>query len=85
MAKLLNLHRGARLVGVTRGALQKKIQDGELNSFDGMIAVEELHRAYPDAALEDNTTLEQMAAIKEQAFGHRVMEHTLPDKEVCSA
>jgi CDP-4-dehydro-6-deoxyglucose reductase len=85
MAKLLNLHRGARLVGVTRGALQKKIQDGELNSFDGMITVDELHRAYPDASLEDNSTLEQMAAIKEQAFGRRVMEHTLPDKEVLAA
>ena len=81
----MNLHRAARLVGVTRGALQKKIQDGELDSFDGMIAVEELHRAYPDASLEDNTTLEQVASIKEQAFGHRIMEHTLPDKEVLAA
>ena len=85
MAKLLNLHRAARLVGVTRGALQKKIQDGELDSFDGMIVLEELHRAYPDAALEDNTMLEQVALIKEQAFGRRVMEHTLPDKEVLAA
>ena len=85
MAKLLNLHRAAKLVGVTRGALQKKIQGGELDSFDGMIAVEELHRAYPDASLEDNTTLERVASIKEHAFGRRIMEHTLPDKEVLAA
>ena len=85
MAKLLNLHRAARLVGVTRGALQKKIQNGELDSFDGMISLEELHRAYPDAALENNTTLEQVALIKDLAFGRRLMDHTLPDKEVLAA
>ena len=85
MAKLLNLHRAARLVGVTRGALQKKIQDGELNSFDGMITPEELHRAYPDATLEDNAMLEQVAQIKELAFGHRIMDRSLPDKEVLAA
>jgi len=85
MPKLLNLHRAARLVGVTRGALQKKIQDGELNSFDGMVALDELHRTYPDAALEDNTVLEQIEQIKDSAFGRRIMERTLPDKEVLAA
>lgn len=85
MAKLLNLHRAARLIGVTRGALQKKIQDGELDSFDGMVTPDELHRAYPDAALEDNTVLEQIEQIKDSAFGRRIMERTLPDKEVLAA
>lgn len=85
MPKLLNLHRAARLVGVTRGALQKKIQDGELDSFDGMVSLDELHRAYPDAALEDNTVLEQIEQIKDSAFSRRIMERTLPDKEVLAA
>ena len=85
MPKLLNLHRAARLVGVTRGALQKKIQDGELDAFDGVVTLDELHRAYPDAALEDNTVLEQVEQIKDSAFSRRVMEHTLPDKEVLAA
>lgn len=85
MAKLLNLHRAARLVGVTRGALQKKIQDGELDAFDGMVSLDELHRAYPDATLEDNMVLEHVEQIKESAFGRRIMEHTLPDKEVLAA
>lgn len=85
MPKLLNLHRAARLVGVTRGALQKRIQDGELDSFDGMVSLEELHRTYPDAALEDNTVLEQIEQIKDSAFSRRIMDHTLPDKEVLAA
>jgi len=85
MAKLMNLHRAARLVGVTRGALQKKIQDGDLESFDGMITLDELHRAYPDASLENNAVLEQVEQIKEMAFGRRIMERALPDKEVLAA
>lgn len=85
MAKLLNLHRAARLVGVTRGALQKKIQEGALDACDGMITLDELHRAYPNVTLEDNAMLEQVAQIKALAFGHRVMDRTLPDKEVLAA
>ena len=85
MAKLLNLHRAARLVGVTRGALQKKIQEGALDAYDGMITLDELHRAYPDVTLEDNAMLEQVAQIKALAFGHRIMDRALPDKEVLAA
>ncbi|MDP1682327.1 MAG: 2Fe-2S iron-sulfur cluster-binding protein [Burkholderiales bacterium] len=85
MPKLLNLHRAARLVGVTRGALQKKIQGGELDSFDGMVTLDELHRAYPNAALEDSTVLEQIEQIKDSAFSRRIMDRTLPDKEVLAA
>ena len=85
MAKLLNVHRAARLVGVSRGALQKKIQDGELATHEGMVTLDELHRAYPEAILEDNTVLEQLEQIKDLAFGRRVMDRTLPDKEVLAA
>lgn len=85
MAKLLNVHRAARLVGVTRGALQKKIQDGALNTHEGMVTLDELHRAFPDAILEDNTVLEQLEQIKDLAFGRRVLDRTLPDKEVLAA
>jgi len=41
MPQLLNVCRAARLVGVTRVALQKKIKDGNLASFDGMVVAED--------------------------------------------
>lgn len=85
MPQLLNLSRAARLVGVTRVALQKKIKDGDLASFDGMVAAEDLLRVYPDIQFEDNTAFERVAQIKERAFGKRVFERTLPDKEVLAA
>lgn len=85
MPQLLNLSRAARLVGVTRVALQKKIKDGLLPSFDGMVDAEDLLRVYPDIQLEDNTAYERVAQIKEKAFGKRVFERSLPDKEVLAA
>ena len=85
MPQLLNLSRAARLVGVTRVALQKKIKDGDLPSFDGQVNADDLLRVYPDAQFEDNTAYERVAQIKEKAFGKRVFERSLPDKEVLAA
>jgi len=82
---LISLSRAARLVGVTRGALQKKIQNGELTSFDGMVTVDCLLAAYPDAQLEDNTEFDRVSHIKERAFGKRVFERALPEAEVLAA
>ena len=81
-AQLLTLTRAARLVGVSRGALQKKIKKGELETFEGMVKPEDLLHAYPDMQLEDNTALEHFTQIKDNAFIHRVRERMLPEPEV---
>jgi CDP-4-dehydro-6-deoxyglucose reductase len=85
MSQQLSLSRAARLVGVSRGALQKRIQNGELPSFDGMVTVSDLLTAYPDAQLEDNTEFDRVSYLKERAFGKRVFERALPDAEVLAA
>jgi CDP-4-dehydro-6-deoxyglucose reductase len=82
---MLSLVRAARLVGVTRTALQKKIQSGELPSFDGMVSIDSLLACYPDAELEDSAELQRITRIKERAFGKRVFERVLPDAEVLAA
>jgi CDP-4-dehydro-6-deoxyglucose reductase len=85
MSDTLSLTRAARLVGVTRTALQKKIQNGELLSFDGMVSVENLLACYPDAQLEDLAEFRRVSQIKEKAFGKRVFERALPDAEILAA
>jgi CDP-4-dehydro-6-deoxyglucose reductase, E3 len=85
MPRYLTLSRAARLVGVRRGALQAKIRTGELAAFEGMVAEEDLLRAYPEARLEDNAVLERLEAIKEAAFARRVRERVLPSAEVLMA
>jgi CDP-4-dehydro-6-deoxyglucose reductase len=85
MPRYLTLSRAARLVGVRRGALQAKIRSGELAAFEGMVAEEDLLRAYPEAHLEDNAFLERLEAIKDAAFARRVRERVLPSAEVLMA
>ena len=85
MPQLLTLSRAARLVGVTRGALQSRIKAGELATFEGMVSVEDLLRAYPETRLEDNSAFERFAQIKDSAFSRRVREHVLPKPEVLVA
>ena len=68
-----------------RGALQSKIRSGELAAFEGMVAAEDLLRAYPQARLEDNSGLERLEAIKDSAFAQRMRERLLPSAEALVA
>ena len=85
MPQLLTLLRAARLVGVSRGALQGKIKSGELAAFEGLVSAEDLLRAYPQTKLEDNTAFERMEQIKDTAFARRMRERLLPSSEVLVA
>jgi len=85
MSETLSLTRAARLIGVTRAELQKKIQRGEMLAHDGFVTVENLLTCYPDAQLEDTAESRRVTQIKERAFGKRVMERILPEPEVLAA
>jgi CDP-4-dehydro-6-deoxyglucose reductase len=67
MPRLITLSRAARLVGVKRGALQRKIREGELRTFEGEILLTDLLHSYPQAEVEDNSMLERVEQIMEQA------------------
>lgn len=85
MDHFLPLSRVTRLVGISRHALQEMIRNGELDTFDGMVNLGELLRAFPDAKWEDDAEFRRITEIKEKAFGKRVFERALPDKEVLAA
>ena len=83
MDRYLSLSRAARLVGVKRGTLQKRIQAGDIITFEGMLFVDDLLKVYPQTQLEDNTMLERSATIKDNAVGKYVHElSVLPSSEV---
>ncbi|BAU48700.1 ferredoxin [Sulfurifustis variabilis] len=85
MDRFLTLTRAARLVGVPRGALQKRIKTGELATFEGLVRSDDLLRLYPEARLEDNSVFERFARIKDEAYTRRVRERVLPDASVLAA
>lgn len=68
MDRYISLSRAARLVGTTRTEIQKKIQEGELMTFEGELKLAELLRAYPDTELEDNTMIEKVERLMQEAI-----------------
>lgn len=85
MPDRLSLSRAARLVGVSRGTLQKKIRLGELESFDGTVSADDLVQVFPTISLDDNTVLERFQSIKDNAYAGRIRERILPPAEVLAA
>ncbi len=85
MSHFLPLSRVTKLVGISRHALQEMIRGGNLDTFDGMVELNELLRAFPEAKWEDDAEFRRITEIKEKAFGKRVFERALPDKEVLAA
>ncbi len=81
MSQWLTLSRAAHLLGISRVALQKRIREGELPSFDGMVAADDLQRSWPELDLEESGSFEKTRAIREDAFARRLRERLLPSQE----
>lgn len=64
----LSLSRAARLAGVTRAELQRRIRRGEIPAFEGSVAVSDLLRAFPAVSLADDAALERVERIKTDAL-----------------
>lgn len=81
MSQWLTLSRAAHLLGISRMALQKRIREGELSSFDGMVTVDDVQRTWPELDLEESGSFEKTRAIREDAFARRLRERVLPTQE----
>lgn len=67
MDRHLSLSQAARLIGVKRGDIQKKIQENKLIVMEGTVVLSDLKKAFPEAAYEDNTMLEKMEKFMQDA------------------
>ena len=83
MPKLLSLSRAARLAGVSRGELQKRIREEDLKTFEGELTVELLLRLYPHIDLEADPMLEKVRRIRAEAKPKtHFSDGWMPDPEV---
>ena len=86
MPRVITLSRAARLVGVKRGALQTKIQQGELRTFEGELLLADLLHAYPQTEVEDTTMLKRVEHIMEQAVNKIIRpDEETPDNNTLAA
>ena len=89
MPRLVSLSRAAKLVGLSRGALQKRVHDRELESFEGQVSLDDIEKMFPDAKLEDNHIIEELEKIVEQALkkahGAKLAKLLTPDSYTLAA
>ena len=89
MPRLVSLSRAAKLVGLSRGALQKRVHDLELKSFEGQVNLDDIEKLFPDAELEDNHIIEDLEKIVEQALkkahGAKLAKLLAPDPHTLAA
>ena len=89
MPRLVSLSRAAKLVGLSRGALQKRVHDLELKSFEGQVNLDDIEKLFPDAQLEDNHIIEDLEKIIEQALkrthGAKLAKLLAPDPHTLAA
>ncbi|WP_455216899.1 2Fe-2S iron-sulfur cluster-binding protein [Kaarinaea lacus] len=82
MPQQVPLFRAARLVGVTRSTLQKRIRKEGITTFEGSIDLSDLAMLYPRANLSHDSEFERVQNIKATAYSKRIRERILPDVEV---
>jgi len=86
MPRVITLSRAARLVGVKRGVLQARIQQGELRTFEGELLLTDLLQAYPQTEVEDTTMLKRVEHIMEQAVNKIIRpDEETPDSNTLAA
>lgn len=83
MSQSLSLSRAARLAGVSRGQLQKRIREMELETFEGALSIDNLLQAYPDIELDADPVFEKAQRIKSNARPKkRYTDNSTPEPEV---
>ena len=80
--RLLSVARAARLAGVSRGEIQRRIRSGELRTFEGMVALSNLSSVYPVVALHEDAAVERVRRIQEGAVHKLQRTHALTRDEL---
>lgn len=85
MAKYVGVAKAARILGVSRARLQELIRNGDLETFEGQVEIEELRKSFPAMAFNKPDIEERTQIIKESAYGNRIAQIVKPTAEVLEA
>ena len=86
MPQHLSLSRSARLAGVTRAELQRRIRLGDIETFEGEVIISDLLRVFPQVRLDRDKGFERTEAIKDAAIPRdQQAEAVLPSPQVLVA
>jgi len=77
MEHQLNLARAAKLAGVSRREIQRQIQQGHLQVFEGDVKISELQQLYPEIRMHHQRELDRVQRIRNNAV-FKLQSDSLP-------
>jgi len=81
MERRLNASKAAKLAGISRRAIQKDIQAGNLDVFEGEVTVKSLMRRYPSMEMHNMKEIKRVARIQQRATS-KISTDFLPADQV---
>lgn len=81
MTRYVGVAKAAKMLGVSRTALQKLIRSGELTTFEGQVDLENLRQRFPALAVNESAVLERTQIIRDNAYAKRLEQALRPDKD----
>lgn len=85
MAKYVGVAKAAKILGMSRARLQELIRNGDLETFEGRVEIEQLRKNFPAMAFSEPDINERTQIIKEGAYGNRLQQLVKPSAEVLEA
>lgn len=82
MALRVGVAKAAQLLGVSRHELQRLIRNGELQTFEGRLGLDELRERFPRLAIDEEQELERVELLRSTAFARRVCDELAPDPDL---
>ncbi|MDH5219036.1 MAG: hypothetical protein OEX19_15140 [Gammaproteobacteria bacterium] len=80
MKEKLGIGKAARLLNVSRGEIQALIKSGQLETFEGMVFLEDLKELFPTISIDLNSVFRDLDFIRKAAYSNRVQSRLFPGK-----
>jgi len=77
----LNISTAAKLVGISRRQIQREIQQGNLNVFEGEVSVTSLLDFYPHVQLHNERELSRVERIQHNAV-YKIQDDSIPSERI---
>ena len=80
MQEKIGVAKAARLLKISRAELQELIKSGQLETFEGMVLVDDLRAMFPTVSVDLNSVFRDLDFIRKAAYSNRVQSRLFPSK-----
>ena len=80
MEEKLGIGKAARLLNVSRSEIQALIKSGQLETFEGMVLLDDLKSLFPTISIDLNSVFRDLDFIRKASYSNRVQSRLFPTR-----